>query len=146
MYYSGATWVSWRLKSLAVRLSYMLYAWHAAYSHPYRYCLIINGNPSKCNVHPSPDDVIKWKHFPRYWPFVRGIHRSPVNSPHKGQWRRTLKVLLICAWRNGWVSNREAGDWRRQCAHYDVIVMKTHVASILLKPVRKRLFMLPPFW
>ena len=33
------------------------------------------------------DDVIKWKHFPRYWPFVRGIHRSPVNSPHKGQWR-----------------------------------------------------------
>ena len=31
------------------------------------------------------DDVIKGKHFPRYWPFVRGIHRSPVNSPHKGQ-------------------------------------------------------------
>ena len=23
----------------------------------------------------SHDDVIKWKHFPRYWPFVRGIHR-----------------------------------------------------------------------
>ena len=21
--------------------------------------------------------------FPRYWPFVRGIHRSPVKSPHK---------------------------------------------------------------
>ena len=21
-------------------------------------------------------DVIKWKHFPRYWPFVWGIHRS----------------------------------------------------------------------
>ena len=33
------------------------------------------------------DDVIKRKHFPFYWPFVRGIHRSPVNSPHKGQWR-----------------------------------------------------------
>ena len=33
------------------------------------------------------DDVINWKHFPRYWPFERGIHRSPVNSPHKGQWR-----------------------------------------------------------
>ena len=40
---------------------------------------------------PAPgDDVIKWKHFPRYWPFVRGIHRLPVNSPHKGQWRRSL--------------------------------------------------------
>ena len=33
------------------------------------------------------DDVIRWKHFPRYWPFVQGNHRSPVNSPHKGQWR-----------------------------------------------------------
>ena len=31
------------------------------------------------------DDVIKWKHFPRYWPFMWGIHRSLVNSPHKGQ-------------------------------------------------------------
>ena len=31
------------------------------------------------------DDVIKWKHFPRHWPFVRRIHRSPVNSLHKGQ-------------------------------------------------------------
>ena len=29
-------------------------------------------------VQPLHDDVIKWKHFPRYWPFVRGIHRSPV--------------------------------------------------------------------
>ena len=25
--------------------------------------------------------------FPRYWPFVRGIHPSSVNSPYKGQWR-----------------------------------------------------------
>ena len=40
------------------------------------------------------DDVIKWKHFPRYWPFVRGIHRSAVNSPHKGQWRGTLMFFL----------------------------------------------------
>ena len=29
------------------------------------------------------DDVIKRKHFPRYWPFVREIHRSPVNFPTK---------------------------------------------------------------
>ena len=33
------------------------------------------------------DDVINWKHFPCYWPFVRGIHRPPVNSPDEGQWR-----------------------------------------------------------
>ena len=45
------------------------------------------------------DDVIKWKHFPRCWPFVRGIHI------------------------NGWANNREAGDLRRHRTHYDVIVM-----------------------
>ena len=55
-------------------------------------------------------DVIKWKHFPRYWPFVRGIHRSPLNSPHKGQWRGALMFSLICAWMNGWINNRE-GRW-----------------------------------
>ena len=69
------------------------------------------------------DDVIKWKHFPRYWPFVRGIHRSPVNSPHKGQWRGALMFSLICVWINGWVNNREAGDWRRYRAHYDATAM-----------------------
>ena len=33
------------------------------------------------------------KTFPRYRPFVRGIHRSPVNSPHKGQWHGALMFL-----------------------------------------------------
>ena len=69
------------------------------------------------------DDVIKWKHFPRNWPFVRGIHRSPVNSPHKGQWRGALMFSLICGWINDWANNREAGDLRRYRAHYDVIIM-----------------------
>ena len=70
------------------------------------------------------DDAIKWKHFPRYCPFVRGIDRSPVNSPHKGQWRGTLLFSLICAWINGWVNNRQAGDLRRSRTHYDVTVNK----------------------
>ena len=43
------------------------------------------------------DDVIKWKYFPHYSTFVRWIHRSQVNSPHKGQWRGTLMFSLICA-------------------------------------------------
>ena len=61
--------------------------------------------------------------FPCFWPFVRGIHRSPVNSPHSGQWRRALMFSLICDWINGWVNNREAGDLRRHRTHYDVIVI-----------------------
>ena len=52
------------------------------------------------------DDVIKWKHVPRYWPVVWGIHRSPVNSPYRGPWRGALMLTLICARINGWVNNR----------------------------------------
>ena len=70
------------------------------------------------------DNVIKWKHFPCHWPFVRVIHRSPVNSPHKGQWRGALMFSLTCAWIHGWVNNTEAGDLIRLRAHYDVTVMK----------------------
>ena len=66
---------------------------------------------------------LKWKYFLRYWTFMRGIHRSSVNSPHKGQWRGALMISLICARINGWVSNREAGDLGRHRAHYDVTVM-----------------------
>ena len=69
------------------------------------------------------DDVTKWKHFPRYWPFVWGVHRWPVNSPHKGQWRGTLMLSLISAWTNGWLNNRDAGDLRRQCDHYDITIV-----------------------
>ena len=65
-----------------------------------------------------------WKHFTRYWSFVWGNHRSPVNSPHKGQWRGALMFSLICAWTNGWVNNRDAGYLRRHRAHYDVTVMQ----------------------
>ena len=69
------------------------------------------------------DDVIKWKHIPRYWPFLRGIHRSPVNSPHKGQWRGPLMFTLVCVWINDWVNNREAVDLRCYRTHYDVTLM-----------------------
>ena len=78
------------------------------------------------------DDVIKWKHFPRYCPFVRWSPRSPVNTPHKGQWRGSLMLSLICVWINGWVNNREAGDLRRYRAHYDVTVMCISRVHVLL--------------
>ena len=73
--------------------------------------------------HKKHDDVIKWKHLPRYGPFVRGIHRFPVNFPHKGQWRGALMFSLICALIDGWVNYGEAGDLRHHRAHYGVIVM-----------------------
>ena len=44
------------------------------------------------------EDVIKWKHFPRYWPFWRGIFRSPVDSAHKDQLCGAFIFSLICTW------------------------------------------------
>ena len=38
-----------------------------------------------------------WRHFPRCWPYARRIHRSPVNSPHKGEGRGALMFPLIIA-------------------------------------------------
>ena len=68
-----------------------------------------------------------WRHqmetFSALLAICAGIHRSPMNSPHTGQWRGTLMFSLICARINCWVNNREAGDLRRHRAHYDVIVM-----------------------
>ena len=64
------------------------------------------------------DDVIKWKHFPRYWTFV-----------HRGQRRGALMFSLICAWINGWVNNHGAHYLRRHRAHYDVTVMLRWVSE-----------------
>ena len=69
------------------------------------------------------DDVIKWKHYLRHWPFVRGIHRWPVDSPHKGQWRGALMFSLIYARTNDSANNLDIGDLRRYRTHYDVNVM-----------------------
>ena len=67
----------------------------------------------------------QWKHFPRHWPFMWGIHRSPVISPHKGQWHRALLFSLICVWTNSWINNRDAGDLRHHHAHYDINAMNS---------------------
>ena len=77
-----------------------------------------------------------WRHqmetFSALLAIVRGIHRSPVNSPHKSQWRGALMFSLICVWINGWVNNHKAGDLRRHRGHYDVIVMWIPTPETLL--------------
>ena len=56
--------ISLSLFSIVTRLSGMLWMGHnASRDMPFGTLLM-------------HDDVIKWKHFPRNWPFVRGIHRS----------------------------------------------------------------------
>ena len=78
--------------------------------------------------------TIWWRHhietFSRYWPLVREIHRSPVDFPHKGQWRGALIFSLIWAWTNCWSNDRNAGDLRRHRTNYDVTVMYLTVSVI----------------
>ena len=87
---------------------------------------VSSGHHGACTLHSLP--FAWWRHqmetFSRNRPFVRGIHRGPVNSPHKGQWRAALMFSLIYVWINGWVNNREAGVLRRYRGHYDVSVME----------------------
>ena len=68
-----------------------------------------------------------WRHqmetFSALLAICAGKSPVPVNFPHKGQWRGALMFASICVWINAWVNNRKAGDLRRYCAHYDVIVM-----------------------
>ena len=75
-----------------------------------------------------------WRHqmetFSALVALCAGNSPVPVNSPHKGQWRGALMFSLICAWTNGWVNNREAGDFRRHRAHCDVIVMNSETVSM----------------
>ena len=88
--------------------------------------------PSVADQHPQcvsvHDDFIKWKHFPRYWTFARGIHRSPVKSPHEGQLLGALMFSLICTLTNGWVNNRYAGDFGDYVHFEDTIMVWMYVA------------------
>ena len=78
----------------------------------------------------SHDEVIKWKHFRRFWPFVclgGGGGGKPVTGGFPSQMPVTLNVDVFCGmrWTNGWANNRDAGDFRRHGAHYDVTVIRT---------------------
>ena len=77
---------------------------------------------------------------------MRGIHRSPVNSPKKGQWRGPFIFSLICAWMNDWANNREACDLKRNRAHCDVIVMNHRYLYISCWSIPSIDNMLPLQW
>ena len=61
------------------------------------------------------DDVIKWKHFPHYWPFVWGIH-CVGNSPFPGEFpsqrpvTRSFDVFFDLRL-NKWLSKEPWGWW-----------------------------------
>ena len=72
------------------------------------------------------DDVTKWKHFPRYWVFVR------VTGFLCGEFPAQAPVMfsLMCAWTNVCTNNPDSGDLRRHHAHCDVTVMTAAIIRL----------------
>ena len=75
------------------------------------------------------DDVIKWKHFPRYWPFVRGIHRWPVTRSFDVFFDLHLNKRLSKQSRRWWFETPPRPLWR----HCDVWLWRNSVWCILSK-------------
>ena len=67
--------------------------------------------------------IMTWNRFSHYWPFVRGMYRSPIDSPHKGRAMRSILLSLLLAWAICWLIRRVANGLRRKC-HVNVITRK----------------------
>ena len=107
------------------------------FQHVWRYRFLTQLNTFSLSHHSSYED---WKSVGNInrapisiqitltWQWLEGAG-SPVNSPHKGQWRGA-SMFFDLRLNNDWVSNREAGDLIRYRSHYDVIVMQSLILAI----------------
>ena len=57
------------------------------------------------------NEVIKWKHFPRYWPFVRGIHKGNPWVTGEVPSQRPVTPALCFLW---FAPGRLSQQWRRR--------------------------------
>ena len=69
--------------------------------------------------------VTWWRHQMETFSVLLALCVGNSQVTGKGQWCGALMFSLIHDWINGWVNNREAGDLRCHCAHYDVTVMRS---------------------
>ena len=64
--------------------------------------------------------IMALKRISRYWPYVKGIRRSPIGIPHEGPVTHVLMIPFMLAWTNCWINSGVERDFRHSC---DVIVM-----------------------
>ena len=82
-------------------------------------------------------DMLWWRHgmetFFALLALCEGIHRSPVDSLHKGQWRGALMFSLICVWVRSSLRYTQYGDQfgvfiaNYQRPHYWRPILRTHI-------------------
>ena len=58
------------------------------------------------------EGVMTWKHIQHYWPFVRGIHQSLVDSLHKGPVILSFDILSFDVSVSVWVKLHVFAHWR----------------------------------
>ena len=85
LFFSGRWWLTWSVLYLVLLFVHLWDAWLHLHSTSIwqaavdiRIITIIVRMPYLVWWVGCHDDVIKWKHFPHYLPFVQGIHRSRI--------------------------------------------------------------------
>ena len=86
-------------------------------------CIFLNENAC-ISIKISPWCAIRWKHFPRYLPFIRGIPLNGEFPPQKPV-TRSFDLFFDLRLDKDWINYRGVGDLRRYRAHFDVTVMLT---------------------
>ena len=97
--------------------------------------MLVKGTPTPQRVFTSSDvqhwwkkSITWWRHQMEAFSALLAIcaENSPVTGefPAQSQWHKALMFSLICVSINGWVNNGEAGDLRRNRAHYSVTVIQ----------------------
>ena len=77
------------------------------------------------------DDVIKWKHFPRYWHVVGGGGNPSTGNTVTGAFPTQRPVTgSFDVFFDLHMTKRYVGDLTRHCAHYDVSVMDFQIHSL----------------
>ena len=93
----------------------------------------------RANIHNNPAPLmpihyglIKWRHFPHYWPFwgeSTGHRWIPLTKTSDAE---LWCFNFICAWTNGWGNNLDAGDLKRYHTHYECKVSQQPCTNLLV--------------
>ena len=77
-------------------------------------------------------DVMAWTHIPHYWPFVRGIHRSSMDSHQhdkKGPVMRSFDIFRFISLSKPLGKKSSCRRFETQWRSYDVIVI--HLSAMI---------------
>ena len=77
----------------------------------------------------SVNDVMTWKHFPQEWPFVRGIHRWPIDSQTISGENAGFDVFSV-------VSPNKVLNTQLRCRWFDTLCDVTVISLVYVMPVR----------